>query len=119
MTSVCLIILASLFFSGIIVRTKSLMAGRKGPGIMQPLKDIARLFKKGTVFSDTTTIIFRLAPTVYFASVVMAITFIPFGRNSGIFSFAGDFVFFAYLLALGKFFMIIGALDTGSSFEAM
>jgi formate hydrogenlyase subunit 4 len=33
--------------------------------------------------------------------------------------FRGDFVLFAYLLALGKFFFIIGAMDTGSSFEGM
>jgi formate hydrogenlyase subunit 4 len=44
---------------------------------------------------------------------------IPFGDQQGIFSFTGDFVFFAYILAVGKFFNIISALDTGSSFEGM
>ena len=33
--------------------------------------------------------------------------------------FNGDFVLFAYVLALGKFMFILGALDTGSSFEGM
>ncbi len=41
------------------------------------------------------------------------------GQTRGIISFNGDFVFFAYILALGKFFSIIAALDTGSSFEGM
>jgi formate hydrogenlyase subunit 4 len=49
----------------------------------------------------------------------MAILFIPFGNQPGILSFNGDFIFFAYVLALGKFFMIISALDTGSSFSGM
>jgi formate hydrogenlyase subunit 4 len=49
----------------------------------------------------------------------MAILVIPFGHSKGIISFNGDFVFFAYVLALGKFFSIISALDTGSSFEGM
>jgi len=44
---------------------------------------------------------------------------IPFGDQKGVFSFNCDFVFFAYILAVGKFFNIIGALDTGSSFEGM
>jgi formate hydrogenlyase subunit 4 len=44
---------------------------------------------------------------------------IPFGSYKGIVSFDGDFIFFAYLLALGKFFSIISAMDTGSSFEGM
>ena len=119
MLSLLLIIIASLFFTGIIIRTKSISSGRKGPGIFQPIKDVIRLFKKGAVFSETTTIIFQIAPSIYFASVLMAIMVIPFGSTRGIISFNGDFVFFAYVLALGKFFSIISALDTGSSFEGM
>ncbi len=114
-----LIIISSLFFTGIIVRTKSLMSGRKGPGILQPMKDIIRLWRKGSVYSSSTSLIFQIAPSIYLASVLAAILMIPFGINRGIISFEGDFVMFAYILALGKFFMIISALDTGSSFEGM
>lgn len=117
--SLLLIITASLFFTGIIIRTKSILSGRKGPGIFQPLKDIWRLFRKGAVYSETSSFIFQLAPTIYFSSVFMAVLFIPFGNQPGLISFSGDFVFFAYALALGKFFMIISSLDTGSSFEGM
>ena len=49
----------------------------------------------------------------------MAILVVPFGSTKGIISFDGDFIFFAYVLALGKFFSIISAMDTGSSFEGM
>ena len=119
MLSFILIILASLFFTGIIIRVKSIASGRKGPGIFQPVKDVIRLFKKGAVYSETTSWIFQVAPSIYFASVVMAILVIPFGQTRGIISFNGDFIFFAYVLALGKFFSIISALDTGSSFEGM
>lgn len=119
MISLLLIFITSLFFVGIILRTKSLSSGRKGPGIFQPMKDILKQFKKGSVFSKTTSIIFQVAPSIYFASIVMAILAIPFGQYKGIISFDGDFVFFAYILATGKFFSIIGALDTGSSFEGM
>ncbi|MBI9066356.1 MAG: NADH-quinone oxidoreductase subunit H [Salinivirgaceae bacterium] len=119
MLSFLLIILVSIFFMGLVIRTKSLASGRKGPGILQPMKDIVRLWKKGSVYSTTTSIIFRIAPTVYFSSIIMAILMIPHGNQPGIISFGGDFVLFAYILALGKFLMIISALDTGSSFEGM
>jgi formate hydrogenlyase subunit 4 len=119
MLSFILILIASLFFTGIIIRIKSITAGRKGPGIMQPLKDVIRLFKKGSVYSETSSFVFRIAPVIYFSSVVMAILVVPFGAEKGLISFQGDFIFFAYLLALGKFFTIISALDTGSSFEGM
>src|ERR1022692_1531246 len=119
MISFILIILASLFFTGIIIRTKSITSGRKGPGIFQPVKDLIRLFKKGAVYSKTTSFVFQIAPSIYFASVLMAILVIPFGQHKGFISFEGDFVFFAYVLGTGKFFSIISALDTGSSFEGM
>ncbi|QHS55947.1 hypothetical protein GWR56_10520 [Mucilaginibacter sp. 14171R-50] len=119
MVSFILIILASLAFTGVIIRTKSITSGRKGPGIFQPMKDLIRLFKKGAVYSKTTSFIFQVAPSIYFASVLIAIMVIPLGQYKGIISFEGDFVFFAYVLGTGKFFSIISALDTGSSFEGM
>lgn len=119
MVSLALILMTSLFFTGVVVRVKSLASGRKGPGILQPLRDVIRLWKKGAVYSKTTSFIFQIAPSIYFASVLMAILTIPFGQSKGLISFEGDFVFFAYVLALGKFFSIISALDTGSSFEGM
>ncbi len=119
MISFSLIVLVSLVFTGIIIRTKSVTSGRKGPGIFQPIKDLVRLFRKGAVYSQTTSLVFQVAPSIYFASVLMAILVIPLGEYKGIISFDGDFVFFAYVLGTGKFFSIIAALDTGSSFEGM
>jgi formate hydrogenlyase subunit 4 len=119
MAALLLMVLTAVLFPGIIVRTKSIASGRKGPGLMQPMKDILVLMKKGAVFSDTTGMIFRLAPAVSLGTVMCSMLLIPFTDQKALISFEGDFVFFAYLLALGRFFMIIGALDTGSSFEGM
>jgi formate hydrogenlyase subunit 4 len=119
MVGFILILIASLFFTGIVIRTKSILSGRKGPGIFQPMKDIFRLWRKGSVYSTTTSFLFQIAPSAYFASVIMAILMIPLGNTPGLISFDGDFVMFAYVLAFGKFLMILSALDTGSSFEGM
>ncbi len=119
MMGLLLILLCAVFFPGIIIRTKSIASGRKGPGIMQPMKDIVRLLKKGNVYSKTSSFIFRLAPLVYVTSIIMAMLMLPVGDHPGIISFEGDFIFFAYVLTIGKFFLILGALDTGSSFEGM
>lgn len=119
MLSIILILFCSVFFTGIILRTKSITSGRRGPGVLQPVKDVIKLFRKGTIYSETTSIIFRTAPVISFSSVLMACLVIPFGSSRGIVSFDGDFIFFAYILALGKFFGIISSMDTGSSFEGM
>ena len=119
MTGALLAIVSALFFPGIILRVKSIASGRKGPGILQPWKNIFLLFRKSSVFSTTTSFIFRLAPAFYLSTIVCAMLLLPFPGMHSVFGFEGDFVLFAYLLALGKLMFILAALDTGSSFEGM
>ncbi len=120
MTGLLLMFLCALFFPGIIAVVKSKVSGRKGPGLWQPLYDIVRLLKKGSVYSTTTSFIFQIAPVICFITIVAGLCIMPFaGMQKGIISFEGDILLFAYLLALGKFMMIISALDTGSGFEGM
>lgn len=120
MISLILIIITSLFLTGLINKSKGrFFSGRKGAPVLQPLWDVIRLFRKGSVYSETTSIIFKIAPSVYFATILTAILIIPFGTSPGMLSFEYDFILFAYTLGLGKFFMIISAMDTGSSFEGM
>jgi len=119
LTGFVLILIVAFFFPGIILRTKSITSGRKGPGIFQPIKEIAVLMRKSSVFSETTGVVFRIAPAITLASIVCASLVIPFGNQTSVISFEGDFIFFSYLLAIGKFFAIIAALDTGSCFGGM
>lgn len=113
------LIVSALLIPGFILRIKSIAAGRKGPGIWQPYRDIANLFAKGQVFSNTTGLIFQIAPAINLSCIIAAAMLLPFGRYGSLISFDGDFVYFLYILALGRFFSIISALDTGSSFEGM
>ena len=119
MMTFVLIILTAIFFPGIIIRTKSIVSGRKGPGILQPWKNIFVLIRKGSVFGNTTSFIFQIAPVIFISTLLCAILILPFPGFSSLLSFEADFVMFAYLLALGKFFFILSAMDTGSSFEGM
>lgn len=119
MAGFILILISAFFFPGMILRTKSIASGRKGPGLFQPVMDVSLLLKKGSVFSTTTGLIFQIAPVITLSSIVCAVLVIPFANQTAIISFEGDFVFFSYMLALGRFFAIIAALDTGSSFDGM
>ncbi len=119
MIPAALILLTSLLFPGIIAKVKAKVSGRKGPGLLQPLYDIFRLLRKGNVYSTTTSFIFQIAPVIYFATIFLSVFFIPFGDAAGLISFPGDLLLFIYLLGLGKFFLILNALDVGSGFEGM
>ena len=104
---------------GIINRTKAVFAGRVGPPLLQPYYDLRRLFQKGTVFSTTTTWVFRAGPVVGLVTVALAVLMIPLVGSNAPISFKGDLILLAYLLGLSRFFTASAALDTGSPFEGM
>jgi formate hydrogenlyase subunit 4 len=104
---------------GVIQRIKAAVAGRKGPPLLQPWFDVWKLLRKQMVVSSTTGPVFLLGPAVGLATALAAALLVPLGHDRPPVSFAGDFVLFAYLLALGRFFTAAAALDTGSSFEGM
>src|SRR6516162_618830 len=104
---------------GVIAKTKALFAGRVGPPLLQPYYDLIKLFQKGSVFSTTTTWVFRVGPVVGLVTAVIAVLLIPLANSSAPISFTGDLILLAYLLGLGRFFTASAALDTGSPFEGM
>jgi len=104
---------------GIVNRTKAVFAGRVGPPLVQPYLDLAKLLRKGAVYSRTTTWVFRAGPVIGLAAVATAGLLLAMGGAPAALSFGGDFVLFAYLLGLARFFTALAALDTGSPFEGM
>ena len=112
------LILAPVLF-GIINKVKAFFAGRKGPRIMQTWYDIIKLLKKGSVYSTSSTWIFKLAPLGTLAAVLTAMLFLPLGFASSPLGFQGDALLFLYMLGVGRMLTVLGALDTASSFEGM
>jgi len=104
---------------GVIAKTKAFFAGRIGPPLLQPYYDLVKLLRKGSVFSTTTTWVFRAGPVVALVTAAIAVLLIPLVSSHAPISFTGDVILLAYLLGLGRFFTASAALDTGSSFEGM
>ena len=104
---------------GVINRTKSVWSGRRGQPILQLAYDLRRLVKKRPVYSDVTTLVFRLTPYVVLVTAVVSGLIVPLLGSPAPLSFPFDFVVFAYVWGLGRLALMLGALDTGSSFEGM
>src|SRR4051794_19229018 len=103
---------------GIINKVKAWFGGRVGPPWLQFYYDLWKLAWKDTVFSRTTTWIFRFGPMVVLVTTLAAVLMLPLHPDRPAW-FVGDFLLFAYLLALGRFFLVLAAADTGSAFEGM
>ena len=104
---------------GVINRTKAMFGGRRGRPLLQTYFDLAKLLRKESVFSETTTWVFRFGPVVGLATALVAAMVVPLGHASAPLAFNGDVILFAYVLSLGRFFTMTAALDTGSAFEGM
>ena len=103
---------------GIVAKLKARLSGRFGPTIFQPYYELLRLAHKETVYSTSAGFISRLAPVIVCCTIVFAALLLPLTKPAAV-SFPGDIILFAYLLALSRFFQILAALDTASSFEGM
>ncbi len=112
-------IILSPLLIGIINRTKAFFAGRQGQPLLQLYFDLAKLLRKGAVYSRTTSWIFRAGPLVGLAAALAALLLLPLGGAAAPLSFSGDLILLVYLLGVMRFFTVAAALDTGSAFEGM
>ena len=105
--------------SGVIKTLKARLQMRLGPGIFQPYRDLYKLLRKGMVIPETASWIFSAAPLVVFSTATLVGLMIPMISAEAPLSLFGGVLAVVYLLGLGRFFLALGGLDTGSSFGGL
>lgn len=116
--SLALVIVKTLLFitaaplvAGIIKTSKARLQNRRGPGIFQVYYDLFKLLGKDIVVSPTASWIFPAAPYIFFAAII---------AGAGVLTvWYTDFFILVYLFAVGRFFLALASLDTGSAFGGM
>jgi formate hydrogenlyase subunit 4 len=114
-----LLIVISPFISGLITKIKNNLRMRKGQSIFQPYYNFVKLFSKREVISETASWIFRVTPFVVLSSSLAAALLVFVFIVPAPAYYMGDFLALIFILALGRFFLALSALDTGSSFGGM
>ncbi|WP_341889396.1 NADH-quinone oxidoreductase subunit H [Variovorax sp. YR752] len=114
-----IVLAAPILLVGLVNRTKSWWGGRKGPRLLQSLWDLMRLSAKRPVLSAVTTPLFRAGAWVVLAASLMAAQIAPMLGPVAPLQFEHDFIVFAYTLGLARLFLMLSAMDVGSSFEGM
>jgi len=116
MQALGLLIIAPLV-AGIIKKIKARLQNRRGSSVFQVYFDLVKLLAKDSVTSPTVSWIFSVAPYIYFAGALAASSLVPIFYFSG--KGFGDIFMLIYLLALGRFFLVLASLDAGSAFGGM
>jgi len=106
--------------SGVLSRLKEIVQSRRGPSILQPYRDLRKLFNKDEVVSENASWIFRVTPYVVFVAPIFVTTLIPVLTNYPLFfAFMGDMLGGGFVLALGGFFAALAAVDTANPYGPM
>ena len=119
LVTVALALLLAPLFPGIILKVKAFFAGKKGPPLFIKYYTLAKLLRKSSVYSTSTTFVFWLGPLVSLSGAIMVLLFFPLAGMEPLFSFHGDVILLFYVLGIGRFFTIAAALDTASPFQGM
>lgn len=103
--------------AGIINKVKAFLQKRQGASVLQEYFDLRKWWKKPTILTPHTSVIFIMAPVAYFVTSFLAASMVP-GFLAGQVSISDAFVF-VYILALGRFFMTLSSMDAATSFGGM
>lgn len=114
------ILLLAPLVAGVLNRLKEIVQSRQGPSILQPYRDLWKLFHKDQVVSTRSSWIFRATPAIVFVTPLFVALLIPVLTAYPLFlAFMADMVGAGFVLALGGFFAALGAIDTANPYGAM
>ncbi|MFA6217807.1 MAG: NADH-quinone oxidoreductase subunit H [Candidatus Omnitrophota bacterium] len=116
---VIIMIVISPLVSGLMRKFKNSLRMRKGSPVLQPYYNLRKYFMKEEVVSEHASVILRITPYVVLASTVTAFLFVPVFHFSNFFQVTGGILALFFFLALGRFFLVLAGLDTGSAFGGM
>lgn len=106
-------------FAGWVKRMKCYLQNRRPPPLLQPYRDIRRLFAKQVVLAHNASPVFRITPYIVVGTAVLAASVIPFIVVSNAMATMADAIVLVGLFALGRFFLALAGLDIGTSFGGM
>jgi formate hydrogenlyase subunit 4 len=102
--------------TGFIRTVKARLLRRRGPPLLQPYRDLARLLRKEVVLAENASWLFRSAPYLIFATTWVAAALIPTFATGLLFSWSADLIVIIALLGAARFALALAGMDVGTSF---
>ncbi|MGI6451081.1 MAG: respiratory chain complex I subunit 1 family protein [Desulfitobacteriia bacterium] len=119
LVQILVIMMLAPLVNGLIRKIKALIQKRQGASVWQMYFDLYKLLRKSSVVSEVSSWIFKVTPYLFFSTALAAAMLVPVSTIIVPKQFPGDFIMLVSILALGRFFMMLAALDTASTFSGM
>jgi len=105
---------------GLIAKVEARLQGRRGPRVLQPYYDLAKLFRKEALAPSGASWFFLAAPPVAVPAYLTIPLLIPVLTTYGLpLGYMGDILGGGFLLALASFVVAVAALETGSPYAQL
>jgi formate hydrogenlyase subunit 4 len=111
-----LVLLLAPLFTGHVRKVKARLLRRKGPPLVQPYRDLARLLRKDVVLAENASWLFRVIPYLIFSATWVAASLVPTFRSGLMFSWSADLIAIIALIGSARFFLALAGMDVGTSF---
>ena len=105
--------------TGLVRKVKARLTRRRGPPLLQPYFDLARLARKEAIVAHSATSYFRFAPYLIFASTWVAAALVPTFATGLLFSWSADLIAIVALLGFARFALTLAGMDVGTSFGGL
>ncbi len=106
-------------FAGWVKMLKCWSQGRTSPGLLQPVRDLHKLFAKDVLLAENASWVFRFAPYLVFGVALLAGGVIPILSVDLPLAPTADVIVIVGLFAIARFFTALAGLDIGTAFGGM
>jgi formate hydrogenlyase subunit 4 len=111
-----IVLLLAPLLTGFVRKVKALLVSRRGPPLLQPYREVARLLGKEVVLAENASWLFRAVPYIVFALTWVAAALIPTFARGLQFSWSADLIAIIALIGSARFFLALAGMDVGTSF---
>jgi len=106
--------------TGVIAKVEARLQGRRGPRVLQPYYDLAKLFRKEALAPEGASWFFLAAPFFAVAAYLTIPLLIPVLTTYGLpLGYMGDILGGGFMLSLASFLVASAALETGSPYAQL
>jgi formate hydrogenlyase subunit 4 len=114
-----LVLFAAPFFAGWVKMVKCWSQNRTSPSLLQPYRDLSKLFAKDVVLAENASWIFRFTPYLVFGTTVLAGGIIPMVSTDLPLTATADVIALVALFGIARFFTALAGMDIGTAFGGM
>ena len=113
-------IIFGLFYKGIDRKVSAHMQGRIGPPLVQPFRDVRKLFTKENIVPENSIPwVFHLAPLIGLVATISILLYLPIGGFAPLATGYGDLILVLYLLIIPSLALVIGGFASGSPYATV